>query len=83
MPKTIKQDKLRIDEDGVSKEWLMSTKEFSDFDQSVRMRFQAVISNRLNTRRAIREMVLPELAELRKEIQTLRGQVQRIEQLLS
>ena len=61
IPKAIKHDKLRIDEDGVSKEWLEAGKEFFDINNSIRTRFQDIVSIRLNTRRTIREIVLPEL----------------------
>ena len=82
-PKAIKRDKLRIDEDGVSREWFTSSKEFFDFDKSVRIRLQDIISIRLNTRRTIREIMLPELAVLREEVQALGNQMNRIEQLLA
>ena len=82
-PKAIKYDKLRIDEDGVSKEWLETGKEFFDRNNSIRTRFQDIVSIRLNTRRTIREIVLPELVGLREELQVLQNQMKRIEQLLT
>lgn len=72
-PKTIKQEKLRIDEDGVCREWSDAGKELSDVHNESRMRFQNIISARLNTRRAIREIVCPYLLMLQKDMDHLRN----------
>ena len=82
LPKIIKRDRLRIDEDGVCIEWLGPGRELSDVNNETRTRFQDIIATKLNARRAIREMVLPELATIRQEIATLRSQLDRIELLL-
>ena len=81
-PKTIKQEKLRIDEDGVYREWSDAGKELSDVHNESRMRFQNIISARLNTRRAIREIVCPYLLKLQKDIDHLCNQLDHIHQLL-
>jgi hypothetical protein len=81
-PKTIKQEKLRIDEDGVCREWSRAGKELSDVNNENRMRFQNIIATRLNTRRAIREMVCPYLLKLQKDVDHVRNQLDHIQRLL-
>jgi len=82
IPKVIKRDKSRIDEDGVCHEWMQAGKELSDVNNETRMRFQDIIATRLNTRRAIREMVWPYLSKLQKDMQDVRNQLDHIEGLL-
>lgn len=74
-PRVMKRDGLRVDPDGVIKEWLGAGQELSDWNNESRFRFQNIIATNLNTRRAIRELVLPVLAELREEIAALRAEV--------
>jgi len=47
-PKTIKRDKLRIDEEGVAIEWLGAGREVSNVQHENRFRFMNIIANRLN-----------------------------------
>jgi hypothetical protein len=82
-PRTIKRDKIRIDEDGVCREYAGAGKELCDVYNESRMRFQDIIATRLNTRRAIREMVLPSLVKLRCDVNEIRGQLDHIQGLLS
>ncbi|OHB80436.1 MAG: hypothetical protein A2Z25_01670 [Planctomycetes bacterium RBG_16_55_9] len=82
-PKTIKREKIRIDEDGVCHEYASAGKELSDVYNETRMRFQDIIATRLNTRRAIREMVLPCLVKLECDVNEIRAQLNRIQELLS
>jgi len=82
-PKIIKRDNLRIDEDGVCKELMDAGKALSDSNNETRFRFQNIVSTSLNTRRALREIVLPRLAVLQQEMGSLRAQMGRIEQLLT
>ncbi len=80
LPKRIKEYKIKIDEDGVCDEgWYRSGKSFSDCNVENRFRFQNIISNRLNTRRAIREIVMPELAQLKEDIKAIRSQLNEIQ----
>jgi hypothetical protein len=78
-PKIIKRDNLKIDEEGVCVEWPRSGKELSDIHNDTRTRFQDIIATSLNTRRALRELVLPELAALRAEVAAVRSQLDRID----
>ena len=83
IPKTIKREKLRIDKDGVCKEMVDTGKELSDVHNESRMRFQDIIATRLNTRRAIREMVFPYLIKLQKDMDDVRNKLDHIQQLLT
>jgi uncharacterized protein YhbP (UPF0306 family) len=83
IPKTIKREKLSIDEDGVCYEWAKAGKELSDVNNESRMRFQDIIATRLNTRRAIREMVYPYVNKLQKDIDGVRNKLDQILQLLT
>lgn len=83
MPKTIKRDNLKIDDDGVCQEWSDSGKQLSDVRNETRTRFQDIIAVNLNTRRAIREIARPHLAALQQEMKALHDQLNRIEQLLT
>ena len=82
-PKTIRRDKIRIDEDGVCHEYAGAGRELSDMQNETRMRFQNIIATRLNTRRAIREMILPCLAKLQCDVNEIRGRLDHIQGLLS
>ena len=82
IPRTIKQEKLRIDEDGVCREWAGTGKELSDVSNESRTRFQDIIATRLNTHRAIREMVCPYLLKLQKDMDDVRNQLDHIKRLL-
>jgi hypothetical protein len=81
-PKTIKRDKIRINEDGVCHEYAGAGRELSDVYNESRMRFQNIIATRLNTRRAIREMVLPCLNKLQRDVNEIRGQLDHIKKLI-
>lgn len=82
IPKVIKQDKLKIDEDGVCREWADAGKELSNVRNESRTRFQNIIATRLNTRRAIREILSPQLYSLQKDVDSIRNQLGEIKKLL-
>ena len=82
-PKTIKRDKIRIDQDGVCHDYAGAGKELSDVHNESRMRFQNIIATRLNTHRAIREMVLPRLEKLQGDINEIRLKLDCIQELIS
>lgn len=81
-PVVLKRDRLRIDSDGVTREYSIPGKELSDVHNENRTRLQDVVATRLNTRRALRELVLPELKAMQNDIRSLRTQLDRIEELL-
>ena len=80
--KTMKRDSLKIDAEDVCRESLRAGKELSDVRSENRLRFLDIIATALNTRRALREIVLPELTSIREEIAALRSHLDRIEQTL-
>jgi hypothetical protein len=74
LAKSLKQDRQAIDKDNVCHEDFLSTKEFMEIGAN-RGRFQDVLSNALNTRRNLRELILPELAEIKAELVALRTEL--------
>ena len=80
--RTLKREGLSIDPDGVTIEYATAGMELSDVTNEARFRSLKVIAIYLNGRRALRELVLPPIAESRKEIQAMREQLERIEGLL-
>jgi hypothetical protein len=74
-PRIMKRDGLRVDADGVIVESMRAGKELSDWTYENRFRFQDLITASLNTKRALRQLVLPVLEELRSEIAALRAEV--------
>lgn len=82
-PKAIKQDNIKIDEDGVcDRGWYTAGKEYSDVNAENRFRFQDIMTNRLNTRRAVREMIFPYLKKLQKDIDEVNRKLENIQHLL-
>lgn len=79
----LKRERVRIDPDGVAREWASNGSNLSDVENESRTRFQDIIATSLNTRRAIRDLVLPRLDEVSQEVAKLREQLDRIEALLS
>ena len=79
----LKRERVRIDPDGVAREWADNGRNLSDIHNETRTRFQDIIATNLNTRRAIRELLEPRLAETMEEIAKLREQLDRIEALLA
>ncbi len=77
-----KRKRCRVDPEGVAIEYADSGKNLSDVNYEDRTRFQDIIAVNLNTRRAIRELVLPRVTELQKDLQALRERLERIEGLL-
>lgn len=78
----LKEDGLYLDEDGVFHENYYSPTSWQSWEIDERRRVTGILANRLNTRRAIRELVLPELNTLHESIESLREQLDRIEKKL-
>ena len=77
--KKIKQDRMHIDEDGVFRETLYDSTYWHSWKLEKRVKLAEVLANRLNMRRSIRELVLPELESLQQLVQSLQEQLARIE----
>ncbi len=79
--RVMKRDHLRIEDDGIcmgslqSGAWLRG-------DDDRRFRFQDIVANSLNARRAVRDIAAPMLAQVLEEIAAIRSQLARIEQRL-
>lgn len=82
-PRIMKRDGLRADADGVTRELARAGRELSDSTYEGRFRFQDIIANRLNTRRAIRELVIAPLAELHAEVTALRAEIALLRRALA
>lgn len=81
-PRLLKERGKTIDADGVMEESSRNGKELSDSRNEGRFRFQEVITNRLNTRRAIRELLLKPLADLQSEVAVLQAEVAHLTEVL-
>lgn len=81
--KSIKDDGIQIDADHVFQEHHFSAKEFDDSSDSVRIRMCDLLTNRLNMRRTVRELVLPSLANIETALRSLNERLNRIEQVLA
>jgi hypothetical protein len=77
-PKVIKRDNLKIDQEGVCREFMQGGQEIIRSPEEARFRFMDVMANRLNMRRAVRELVQPELVAIREELATVRSLLERI-----
>jgi hypothetical protein len=80
--RTMKERGWKIDDDGVcikaSDSWIG---EFHVTDPG-RLRFFDIIANRLNMRRSIREIALPKIEALQKEIHELKDEVRQLTSFL-
>ncbi len=71
----MKRDGQKLDADNVCREFLGNYVGAFKFDDDGRFRFFDIMANRLNTRRAIRELILPEMQAVREEIAALRSDI--------
>lgn len=74
----MKRDGYALDEDGVCREFMGSYVKSFDMNDPGRLRFFDIFANRLNTRRAIREIAVPEIKALRQEVADLRKLVEEL-----
>lgn len=81
--KKMKEDGLRIDPDLVFRERHYRCDEFRAGELEQRVRTCDLLSNRINTRRALREIVLPRLDELETKLDAMQEQLDRMEKLLT
>ena len=81
-PSIIKRDHLRIDEDGLTRVSSGAGRWLCDVRDERRFRFQDIVATNLNTRRAIRDLVLPPLEEVRREVAAMRAELDRLTAML-
>jgi len=67
------------DPDLVSQEFESSLDEYEAYPAEAKQRFLPVLANRINTRRALRELVLPEIAALADTLQRIERRLDAIE----
>lgn len=67
-----------IDADGVAEAHFGSVREMVEVSDETRTRQQDLIAANLNTRRAIRSLVLPELVALHEEVADLRAEIAKM-----
>lgn len=79
----IKEEGIRIDEDGVFREYLYSADGMRSWTAEQREKASTILANRLNTRRAIRELVVPELAELKAMLLDVQERLGQAEQAIA
>ena len=66
----LKLNRIRIDTDGLARVWADAGRDIRDVTNETRTRFQDIIATNLNTRRSLRQLVLPLLAEALGEVLT-------------
>ncbi len=78
--KRIKNDGIFIDEDGVFRESKYGATDWHAWEVDQRVKLVTILANRLNTRRAIRELILPELEAIQSTLADIQKRLERIEQ---
>lgn len=79
----VQADGIHIDADGVFREITYSPTYWHSWSDEQRAKAVGILAIRLNTRRAIRELVLPELAALNEVLLEIEKRLTRIEKALS
>lgn len=77
--KRIAQDGIHICPDGVFREYHYSPTYWHTFKDEERHEICVTLANRLNTRRAIRELVLPELNAIRLSLDAMLKRIDKLE----
>ncbi|QDT05333.1 hypothetical protein K227x_37330 [Rubripirellula lacrimiformis] len=80
--KRIKEERIYVCPDGVQREYMHKPNELCTWSLEQRIRSCDILSNRLNTRRAIRELVLPEIAALADTLQRIEKRLDAIERYI-
>lgn len=79
-PHVLKRDRDFIDSDGVCRESPTAGANLRDARNETRTRFQDIIATSLNSRRVLRELILPVLGAMRAEMSEIRKAIGRIEE---
>lgn len=77
-----KQGSFRLDADNIGSEFVGAGGELSRIEHDNRFRFQDIIANRLNVRRALRDLVLPRIESLEERLAGIESGLNRLEQIL-
>ncbi|QDV24167.1 hypothetical protein [Aureliella helgolandensis] len=81
--KPIKDRGIHIDPDGVCDETFYSPTYWHDWDVVQRDKAVTILANRINTRRSIRELVLPELQAIQAALTSIQDRLERMESVAS
>jgi hypothetical protein len=81
--KRLKEDGIRVDPDLVCREYLYGASNLQTWELEQRVRTGDLLTNRMNMRRTVRELVLPGLAEIREALLAIHGRLERIEQMVA
>lgn len=79
----IKEDRVSIDDDLVISEYAEKVDEFHDLGVEARGRLSDLLANRINMRRAVRELVLPILTNIENSLSSIHERLERVEQALT
>ena len=79
----MKRDGQKLDADNVCREFMGNYVGAFKLDDPGRLRFFDIFANRLNARRAMRELILPEIQAVREEIAALRDEIRHLAATLS
>lgn len=79
----LKRDNERVDPDLVFSEGHYKADGFAGCDLEHRIRRSDILSNRMNMRRTVRDLVLPKLAEMEITLASLKEQLDRIERAIA
>ena len=71
----MKHDHMKLDADNVCKEHVSSGKELLMLPVEKRVRFLDIIATSLNTRRALRQIVLPRLAAIEGQLASIHAAI--------
>lgn len=72
-----------VDADFVYREYHHGFNEIYEWGEAQRSRASDTLANRINTRRAIRELVLPELEAIQKSLASLHDRLDQLEQQIN
>jgi hypothetical protein len=81
--KKLKEDGDRIDEDFVYREYYYTPQSVYEWSDELRVRFADLLANRLNMRRAVREIAVPHLEAIQTQLLALTKRLERIERALA
>lgn len=74
----LKRDKQSIDVDNIIESWRTSGGEYRTIDMPRRERFMGIMTNSLNTRRNLRDLVLPTLDAIETRLSRIEAMLERV-----
>ncbi len=77
--KSSMRPRIKIDEDGVHTEWTQSLDDWNSFSDWAKGSYTTTMATRLNLRRTLRELVLPRLDGVERQLASIQEKLDRIE----